>query len=222
METRRTVLRVVGGGLLAAGVGAKVAAVPAAAVGGRAVAGTLVVVEKSGHAVAFHDVADGTLLGRVELDEYPHEMVIDSAGEHAYIGHYGVRMSGDPGVGGSSMFVVDLAARRLVRTIDLSPFNRLHGIAIDDRDRLYALGEEKGRSPATGPTSAKSGPSPSTARPPGSRSTRPNRRRSSPCWTSTRWRSSTSRRSGDQNHRHRARTRRHSPDLNRRSTASLR
>ncbi|MCP2238105.1 YncE family protein [Prauserella halophila] len=105
--------------------------------------GTLVVVEKSGHAVAFHDVADGALLDRIELGEYPHEMVLDGARRFAYIGHYGVRMSGDVGTGGSSVFVVDLAARELVRTIDLSPFNRLHGIAIDERDRLYVLSEEK-------------------------------------------------------------------------------
>ncbi|WP_344073773.1 YncE family protein [Prauserella alba] len=107
------------------------------------VEGTLVVVEKSGHAVAFHDVADGSLLDRIELGKYPHEMVVDGAREFAYIGHYGVRMSGDVGAGGSSVFVVDLAARALVRTIDLSPFNRLHGIAIDERDRLYVLSEEK-------------------------------------------------------------------------------
>ncbi|MGC5626909.1 YncE family protein [Georgenia sp. Z1344] len=31
-----------------------------------------------------------------------------------------------------------------MRTIELSPFNRLHGIAIDDQDRLYVLSEEKG------------------------------------------------------------------------------
>lgn len=108
------------------------------------VEGTLVVVEKSGHAVAFHDVADGTLLDRIELGEYPHEMVLDGARKFAFIGHYGVRMSGDVGEGGSSVFVVDLAARKLVRTIDLSPFNRLHGLAIDDQDRLYVLSEEKG------------------------------------------------------------------------------
>ncbi|GAB3670688.1 hypothetical protein GCM10027597_02430 [Saccharopolyspora tripterygii] len=139
-------LRAMGGGLLAAGVAATLSAPGAAAAGGarREVAGTLLVVEKSGHAVAFHDVATGDLLHRIPLERYPHEMVVDSARRYAYIGHYGVRMSGDPGVGGTSVFVIDLAARALVRTIDLSPFNRLHGIAIDDQDRLHVLSEEKG------------------------------------------------------------------------------
>ncbi|OLT47567.1 hypothetical protein BJF85_15440 [Saccharomonospora sp. CUA-673] len=105
--------------------------------------GTLVVVEKSGHAVAFHDVDDGTLLKRIELGEYPHEMVVDRARGLAYIGHYGVRMSGDVGAGGTRVFVVDVRARELVRTIDLDPFNRLHGIALDEQNRLYVLSEEK-------------------------------------------------------------------------------
>lgn len=146
MESRRTVLRAMGGGLLAAGVAANLTAPAAAAADGarREVAGTLLVVEKSGHAVAFHDVATGNLLHRIPLEQYPHEMVVDSTGRYAYIGHYGVRMSGDPGTGGTSVFVIDLAARELVRTIDLSPFNRLHGIAIDDQDRLHVLSEEKG------------------------------------------------------------------------------
>ncbi|MFC7343220.1 YncE family protein [Saccharopolyspora griseoalba] len=141
--TRRAVLGAMGGGLLAAGAAPGLAAAARQARSG-AVDGTLFVVEKSGHAVAFHDVSDGRLLARVPLDDYPHEMVVDSARERAYVGHYGVRMSNDPGAGGTSVFVIDLAARELVRTIDLSPFNRIHGIAIDDRDRVYALSEEKG------------------------------------------------------------------------------
>lgn len=146
--TRRTVLGAMGGGLLAAGMmpGMAAAAAPATSVRGRngSVAGALVVVEKSGHAVAFHDVSDGSLLDRIELGEYPHEMVVDSAGAYAYVGHYGVRMSNDAGVGGTSVFVVDLAAREFVRRIELSPFNRIHGMAIDEQDRVYALSEEKG------------------------------------------------------------------------------
>lgn len=147
MVTRRAVIGAMGGGLVSAGA----IPGPAAAVGtsggsggGGAVDGTLVVVEKSGHAVAFHDVSDGTRLDRIPLEEHPHEMVVDSARRYAYIGHYGVRMSDDVGAGGSSVFVIDLQARELVRTIDLSPFNRLHGLAVDEQDRVYVLSEEKG------------------------------------------------------------------------------
>lgn len=101
----------------------------------------LAVVQKSGHALAFHDTASGRLLGRVALERYPHEIVADSARRYAYVGHYGVRMSADPGPGGSGVWMVDLRARRLVRTLATDPFRRVHGMAIDRHDRLYALAE---------------------------------------------------------------------------------
>ena len=41
------------------------------------------------------------------------------------------------------IFQIDIAARSLVRTIDIAPFNRLHGMQIDDQDRLYALSEDR-------------------------------------------------------------------------------
>ncbi|HSV35032.1 MAG TPA: YncE family protein, partial [Ramlibacter sp.] len=44
---------------------------------------------------------------------------------------------------GTSIFQVDIAARKLARTIDLAPFNRLHGMQMDERGRLYALSEDR-------------------------------------------------------------------------------
>ncbi len=138
MVTRRTVLMAAGAGPLASGLTAT-----ASATGGAAGSDVLVVVEKSGHAVGFYDVSSGRLSRRVALPQYPHEMVVDSRRRFAYVGHYGVRMSASVGEGGSAVFVIDLAGRSLVRTIDTRPFNRIHGMGIDDRDRVYALSEEK-------------------------------------------------------------------------------
>ncbi|MBB5939774.1 YncE family protein [Streptomyces zagrosensis] len=104
-------------------------------------ADVLAVVQKSGHALAFHDTASGRLLARVPLERYPHEMVADSRRRYAYIGHYGVRMSGDLGRGGWGVWVVDLRARRLVRTLGTGPFRRVHGMATDRHDRVYARAE---------------------------------------------------------------------------------
>ncbi|MER0244348.1 YncE family protein [Streptomyces sp. HSW2009] len=101
----------------------------------------LAVVQKSGHALAFHDTASGELLARIPLERYPHEVVADSARRYAYVGHYGVRMSADPGPGGTGVWMVDLRARQLVRTLSTDPFRRIHGLAIDRHDRLYALPE---------------------------------------------------------------------------------
>ncbi|WP_369218538.1 YncE family protein, partial [Streptomyces flavofungini] len=52
-------------------------------------------------------------------------------------------MASTPGEGGAAVFVIDLAERSLARTIDTRPFRRVHGMGIDDQDRLYALSEER-------------------------------------------------------------------------------
>ncbi|MBC3989856.1 YncE family protein [Streptomyces sp. AC563] len=139
MVARRTVVKAAGGGALASGL-----AVSAAGASGTAARGdVLLVVEKNSHAVSFYDVMSGRRLGSVQLPDYPHEMVVDSRRHYAYIGHYGVRMASTVGEGGAAVFVVDLHERTLSRTIDIRPYNRVHGMGIDDRDRLYALSEEK-------------------------------------------------------------------------------
>ena len=79
----------------------------------------------------------------VALPEFPHEFVTDAANRYAYVGHYGVEHSGISGPGGHTIFQIDIRSSTLVRSIDLSPFNRIHGLQIDDQDRLYALSEEK-------------------------------------------------------------------------------
>ncbi|RDD87086.1 YncE family protein [Streptomyces parvulus] len=138
MATRRAVIMAAGAGALASGVSTSAAGAP-----GPAGNDVLVVVEKSGHAVGFYETTSGRLLRRVALPDYPHEMVVDSRRRFAYVGHYGVRMSATAGEGGAAVLVIDLAERTLARTIDTRPFNRVHGMGIDDRDRLYALSEEK-------------------------------------------------------------------------------
>ncbi|MFH9068928.1 YncE family protein [Streptomyces alboflavus] len=136
--TRRTVIKAAGAGTLATGLAAPAASATRARDGD-----VLAVVEKSSHAVSFYDVASGRRLHSVQLPDYPHEMVVDSRRRFAYVGHYGVRMASTVGEGGAAVLVVDLAERTLARTIDTRPFNRIHGMGIDDRDRLYALSEEK-------------------------------------------------------------------------------
>ncbi|MFJ5263744.1 YncE family protein [Streptomyces sp. NPDC088387] len=138
VATRRTVIKAVGAGALASG-----PAAPASAASRAAQADVLIVVEKGSHAVGFYDAGSGQRLHTVQLPDYPHEMVVDSRGRFAYVGHYGVRMASTVGEGGAAVFVIDLAERSLARTIDTRPFNRVHGIRLDRDDRLYALSEEK-------------------------------------------------------------------------------
>ena len=105
---------------------------------------TLLLVEKCSHCFSWYDIESGERLRSLKLPEFPHEFVTDREQRYAYVGHYGVETSGHVGPGGHSIFQIDIRAAQLVRSIDLWPFNRLHGLQMDEQDRLYALSEEKG------------------------------------------------------------------------------
>jgi DNA-binding beta-propeller fold protein YncE len=103
----------------------------------------LLLVEKCSHCFSWYDPESGDRLRSVRLPDFPHEFVTDSAARFAYVGHYGVETSGHPGPGGHSILQIDIRSGELTRTINLYPFNRIHGMQIDAQDRLYALSEEK-------------------------------------------------------------------------------
>jgi YVTN family beta-propeller protein len=103
----------------------------------------LLLVEKCSHCFSYYDIDSGLRLHSVRLPEFPHEFVVDTEQRYAYIGHYGVETSGHQGAGGTSIFQIDIAAQKLARTIDIAPFNRLHGMQMDAQSRLYALSEDR-------------------------------------------------------------------------------
>lgn len=102
---------------------------------------TLLLVEKCAHTFSFYDLPTGERTKSIRLPDFPHEFVVDSAGRFAYVGHYGLETQAHNGEGGCVVFVIDLQLREHVRTLDLWPFRRPHGIAIDAQDRLYVLSE---------------------------------------------------------------------------------
>ena len=113
-----------------------------AAAPARAAGDTLLVLEKGEGALAFYDLATGVRTARVALPgRYPHEFALDPAGRFAYVAHYGLKSSTDPGPGGNAVFVVDLAAKVVLRSIDCEPYDRLHGIRADAQGRLHVLSE---------------------------------------------------------------------------------
>lgn len=103
----------------------------------------LLLVEKCSHCISWYDIESGERLRSLALPAFPHEFVTDQHDRFAYVGHYGVETSGHVGAGGHSLLQVDIRSAELVRTIDLHPFNRIHGLQMDTRDRLYALSEEQ-------------------------------------------------------------------------------
>jgi len=103
----------------------------------------LLLVEKCSHCFSYYDIETGERLHSIALKDYPHEFVVDARQQYAYVGHYGVETSGHLGSGGTEIFQIDIAKRQLARTINIAPFNRLHGMQMDGEGRLYALSEER-------------------------------------------------------------------------------
>lgn len=103
--------------------------------------GVLVLVEKEAPGVSFYQLPEGQPLAHVALATQPHEIVADAQGRFAYVAQYGVGKWLAPGDGGHQVYVIDLAARAVVRTLDLTPYHRLHGIRMDAAGRLYVLSE---------------------------------------------------------------------------------
>ncbi|EJJ31523.1 YncE family protein [Rhizobium sp. CF142] len=101
----------------------------------------LILVEKGDGRLAFMNVRTGSVETRVELAKYPHELLVDLSRGYVLVGHYGQQSSAEPGPGGSSVYVVDLATRKVVNTLNCAPHGRIHGIAQDGRGCVYALSE---------------------------------------------------------------------------------
>jgi YVTN family beta-propeller protein len=100
-----------------------------------------VLVEKFGNSFSGYALDTGALAFRAQLPAYPHEFVVDSRGAFAYVGHYGVQTFAHEGLGGHEVFVVDIARGEHVASLDCTPYSRIHGVQIDQRDRVYALSE---------------------------------------------------------------------------------
>lgn len=82
----------------------------------------------SGH-VAFFD-ASGKLLKEVRVGGHPHELAISTDGRYVYATDNGMLWMTDPGQGGNTVSIVDVAAESLAGTIDLGAHRRPHGIAV--------------------------------------------------------------------------------------------
>jgi len=98
--------------------------------------------QKCAHTLSFYDLESGEVVKTIRLPDFPHELVVDSKSRFAYVAHYGIESihhSGD--MGGCSVFVIDLEKGEHVRTLNTWPFYRIHGLGMDEQDRLYAMSE---------------------------------------------------------------------------------
>lgn len=99
--------------------------------GGPGVTGTLLIGNKGENTLSFVDLATGRELGRGATGRMPHEIAVSPDGRQAAVVAYGAR----------SIDVFDVASRRKLRTIDLSPNDGPHGIAWLPDGRIVATTE---------------------------------------------------------------------------------
>jgi YVTN family beta-propeller protein len=83
----------------------------------------LLVLEKTDHQLAIIDPVKLTVTARVPAGPDPHEVTVSSNGELAYISNYG-----GPDSDLHTISVVDLATRKALPPIDISPLHSAHGL----------------------------------------------------------------------------------------------
>ena len=98
--------------------------------------GTLVVTNKTPSTATIIDVGSGRILATLPTGQGPHELILSSDGGTAVVTDY----SGQPG---KTLTVIDVAGRRVVRTIDLGEYRRPHGIRFLPGDSLVAVTSEQ-------------------------------------------------------------------------------
>jgi len=91
----------------------------------------LLVVNKSEATLAIVDTTSGKLLAKVPTGDSPHEVAASKDGRLAFVTNYG----GDRP--GNTLSVIDVAARKELRRVDLGTLRRPHGITVIDGKAVF-------------------------------------------------------------------------------------
>jgi YVTN family beta-propeller protein len=92
---------------------------------------TLLVGNKNDNTMVFVDPATNKVLGSVPTGNGPHEVAASADGKLAFVANYGTGPAP-----GSTITVVDIVNQKVLRTVDISPLQRPHGLAFAD-GKLY-------------------------------------------------------------------------------------
>lgn len=94
----------------------------------------LIVLNKDEPALVIVDPKSNAIVGKVPTGEGPHEVAISSDGALAFVGNYGGQTPGH------TISVIDLAAKKEIRRVDLTPLLRPHGMFFAD-GKVYFTAE---------------------------------------------------------------------------------
>jgi YVTN family beta-propeller protein len=111
------------------------AAVLTVMLAGQAVPGRLLVLNKEDATFVIVNPESGAILGKVPVGQGPHELIASTDGKYAFASNYG----GGPAPG-HTISMIDIAAQKETRRIDVSPLSRPHGLAFAG-GKLYFTAE---------------------------------------------------------------------------------
>lgn len=134
----RIIVRTTAAVALVAALAAMVQAFPVQAQGTAAqaaAASVLLILNKVDNTLAIVDPVSLKVLGKVPTGEGPHEVVTSADGRIAYVANYGTQQKV-----GNSISVIDLAARREIKRVELGPLLRPHGMVLSN-GKVYFTAE---------------------------------------------------------------------------------
>lgn len=102
--------------------------------------GTLIVLNKSDGTAFLLDLPSGRIAASVPVGEAPHEVAVSPDGRWAAISDYGTARSP-----GHTVTILDVARGAVVRTVDLAPHQRPHGLAWTPDGRRILVTSEPDR-----------------------------------------------------------------------------
>ncbi len=98
-------------------------------------ASTLLVLNKEDATMVWIDPSSGKILGTVATGAGPHEIATD--GKLAFVGNYGSQTPGN------TISVIDLASKRELHSVDVTPLSRPHGIFVHDGKAYFTAEANK-------------------------------------------------------------------------------
>lgn len=94
----------------------------------------LIVLVKGANELAIVDPGSLKILARVPTGEAPHEVALSADGKTAFVSNYGARTPGN------TLSVIDLAAQKEIKRVDLGPVRRPHGM-VENGGKIYFTAE---------------------------------------------------------------------------------
>src|SRR5436305_14641130 len=102
---------------------AAIAVCAIAAAGAQSSTGRLLVLNKEDATFVIVNPDSGAILGSVPVGQGPHELVASSDGKYAFASNYGTGPAP-----GHTISMVDVAAQKELRRVDIAPLSRPHGL----------------------------------------------------------------------------------------------